>query len=52
MSITKISCDLEVKNKLTALVARKYGKIRGVLEKETSEAIRNHCMVLEEELAD
>ncbi|MGC9780929.1 MAG: hypothetical protein HZR80_16925 [Candidatus Heimdallarchaeota archaeon] len=50
MSTTKIDVDLEAKKKLTILVAKKYGKTRAVLGKEATEAIKEHCKKLEDEL--
>lgn len=50
MSITTIPCDLKAKSELTVLVARKYGKTRGVLGEEITRAIREHCKKLEKEL--
>lgn len=45
-----IPCEISVKKQLTVLVAKKYGKIRGVFSDEVTEAVREHCIKLEKEL--
>ena len=52
MDSVNIRCNREAKERLVILVARKYGKVRGVLGKELELAIENHCNELEQELKD
>lgn len=50
--VTTIPCNLEVKKRLSVLVVKKYGKIRGVLGDEITKAIEERCEKLEQELTE
>lgn len=52
MSVTKATflCDEKLLNEFRKLVAQKYGRLYGVLQKEFSEALKQRIEVLKKEL--